>query len=146
MNLTITLSNLDSAIRQLEEFSKKLEEFPKDVAYESADNVRYPNATPMVIHTDGENKIVNRGKGIAFMEFGAGYDADFTTIEFAGGGSLPSYPGVWSDDHAGTFLRHLYSGKPQETYRYNQPAQHKMQDEAERLRVDTEQKAKDYFQ
>ena len=56
-----------------------------------------------------------------------------------------SYPGVWSDDHANTFLNHLYSNKPQESYPYNREGEHQMEKEVERLRSNTEAKAKDYF-
>ena len=143
MNLTITMDNLDEAIRKLGELAEQLEEFPKDVARESMDRIGYSNTG--VSYGDGENRVYASGDGIAFAEWGAGYYADTTTIEVDGIG-IPSYPGVWSDDHGNTFLPHLYSGKPQETYKYNRAPQHKMQDEAERLRVDTEQKAKDYFQ
>lgn len=143
MKLTITLDNLDEAIRQLKQLAKQIEDFPKDVAQESLTHIGYPDTG--ISSSNGVNRVFAMGDGIAFLEWGAGYEADFTTIEVDGVGSLPSYPGVWSDDHANTFKHHLYSGQPHGTYPYNRSPQNKMTNEAERLRRDTETKAKGYF-
>ena len=140
MKLTINLDNLDEAIRQLEELEWKLREFPHDVAKESADNIRYKNATTYVVSMDGENQIRVNGDQVAFQEYGAGFEADFDHI-----GNIPTYPGVWSDDHEGTFKKWLYYNHPEENYKYNRTPQRKIRTEVERLKSQTESKAEGYF-
>ena len=139
MTINITWGNLDEAIKQLRELAKKIEQFPKDVAQESMSHINYSGTG--VSYSEGENKVFASGDQIAFAEFGAGYYADVTTLN-VNGQSMESYPGVWSEDHAQTFQ--YYSGDPN-SYKYNRVPQHQMQNEVERLRSDTEQKAKDYF-
>lgn len=147
MKLTITLDNLDDAIKQLSELAKQLRQFPEDVADESKNSVGYEQM--MVEMSPGMHKIKAIGDGIAFAEYGAGFVADDTTLELEDGGTLNSYPGVWSNDHEKTFQQHMFKilyGKALESdYKYNREPQRKMQTEAERLRNQTELKAKDYF-
>ena len=143
MKLEITWDNLNTAIEQLKELAEKIKQFPKDVAQESMSHISYSGTG--VSYSEGENKVFASGSQVAFMEYGTGFDADFTTLTLDNGQKLPSYPGVWSDDHANTFLNHLYSNKPQESYPYNREGEHQMEKEVERLRSNTEAKAKDYF-
>lgn len=151
MNLTITMTNLDDSIRQLKELAEKVREFPKDVARESMDKVGYGNMG--ISYGEGMNEVFTDAEGIAFAEWGAGFYADTTTIETSSG-TFESYPGVWSKDHARTFqawqfrqLSRLYTKARvhDSQYPYNRMPQHKMQNEAERLRNETEDKAKEYF-
>lgn len=143
MNLTITLDNLDESIRKLKELAELIRQFPKDVAIESMDSIGYSDTG--VSYGEGENIVYASGKEIAFEEFGAGYWADTTSLTLSDGGNIATYPGAWSEDHARTFQRHRESGEPTTSYKYNKLPQHKMQREAERLRNNTEQKAREYF-
>lgn len=148
MTIDITLDNLDTAIKKLEDLSKKLERFGKDVAYESMENVRYDGSNPVLIEIGDQLIIENVGDQVVFQEFGAGFPAQETTIEIDGA-SYASYPGVYSNDHADTYYKHLmkmaYGNATEEDYRYNREPGMKMQKEVERLRNYTDQKAKDYF-
>ncbi len=137
MELTITLENLDESIRQLREFAHKVERFPMEVAYEAAENIRYPESSPYVVHMDGRNRIEVQGEGIAFQEFGAGFLAE----PWSGYG-FSTAPGDWSADHARTYQN--YQGDAL-GYRYNQEPQMKVQNEAERLGRETETKARLFF-
>lgn len=140
MIITISLDNLDEALRQVTELQEKVREFPHEVAQESADNIRYDKASTYMISTDGEHKVRVRGDQLAFQEYGAGFTADYDMI-----GNIPTYPGVYSEDHKETFQKHLAQGKAPGTYRYNRTAQRKMRNEVERLRRNTESKAQGYF-
>lgn len=135
MKLTITLDNLDDAIKQLKELAEKIRQFPKDVATESMDRIGYSSTG--VSYGDGENTVYAGGNGIAFEEFGAGFYAQVADFD-----DFHTEPGIWSADHARTFQN--WQGQDY-AYPYNKQPQRKMQIEAERLRNETEQKAKDYF-
>lgn len=139
MKIEVTWDNLDESIKQLKELAEKIKQFPKDVAQESMSHIGYSGTG--VSYSEGENKVFASGDQIAFAEFGAGFYADTTTLK-VDGQSMESYPGVWSEDHAQTFQN--YSGDPS-SYKYNRQPQHQMQNEVERLRSNTEQKAKDFF-
>lgn len=139
MKLEVTWDNLDEAINMLKELAEKIRQFPKDVASESTSHIPY-NGTG-VSYSEGKNTVFATGEGIAFQEYGSGFYADVTTIR-VDGKNMPSYPGVWSEDHQNTFA--TWQGHDW-AYPYNNQPTHYMQDEAERLRRDTEQKAKDYF-
>lgn len=151
MKLEITWDNLDTAIEQLKELAEKIKQFPKDVAQESMSHISYSGTG--VSYSEGENKVFASSHGIAFQEFGAGFYADETTLNIDGK-NVSSYPGVWSADHARTFqawqFRQLGRMNTSERvhdsqYPYNVEPSHTMQNEAERLRRDTEARAKDYF-
>ena len=139
MKLEITWDNLDTAIEQLKELAEKIKQFPKDVAQESMSHINYSGTG--VSYSEGENKVFASGEGIAFQEYGAGFYADVTSIN-VDGMNMSSYPGVWSEDHQNTFA--TWQGQDW-AYPYNNQPTHHMQNEAERLRRDTESKAKDYF-
>lgn len=137
MELTITLDNLDESIEKLRELAHKLEQFPTEVAMESAHNIKYGEAVSTVDHHDGLNIVSVEGNGIAFQEFGAGFKAQTWSEN-----GFSTEPGSWSIDHAQTFQN--YQGDP-ERYRYNQEPKMKVQNEAQRLQRDTEEKARRYF-
>ena len=139
MKLVITWDNLDDAINQLKELAEKIRQFPNDVAQESSDRIPYSGTG--VSYSEGENHVYASGEGIAFQEYGSGFYADVTSINIDGK-NMPSYPGVWSEDHKNTFA--TWQGHDW-AYPYNNQPTHYMQDEVERLRRDTEPKAKDYF-
>ncbi len=139
MTIDITLDNLDTAIKQLEELAEKIEQFPEDVATESWN--RIPYADTGISRSEGQHTVFASGEGIAFQEFGSGFYAQVTSINI-NGSDAPSYPGVWSEDHKNTFA--TWQGHDW-AYPYNNQPTRYMQDEAERLRRETELKAKDYF-
>lgn len=141
MRLVIDLTNPSEAEAQLRELAEKLRNFPKIVAEESAQNIHYftekGSVRARVESIADGNRIVAENDQIAFMEFGAGFPAQNTTIE-----GLTTYPGAWSEDHAQTFQR--FKGDPDD-YMYNRDPQMAMQNEAHRLIKDTERKAQEYF-
>ena len=137
MNLTITLENLDESITALRELAHRIERFPTEVAYESAERVRYPGMSPYVVHMDGYNRVEQNGEGIAFEEFGAGFTAEQWT-----GTNFSTMSGEWSADHARTYQE--WQGEEVD-YPYNKEPQMKMQNEAYRLEKETENKARTYF-
>lgn len=145
MNITISLDNLDSAIKQIEELQSKLESFTAELADETKVGIAYPGVS--VNHNgSGSHTIIAEDDNIAFMEFGAGYVADYEEgFQEFGGDNFHTEPGIWSESHRRTFQHHQASGKAPSTYRYNRVPQNRMQRTAMRLIDTTPQKAKDYF-
>lgn len=139
MKLKIDLDNLDDAIQKLEALSNKIREFPHEVATESSQRIGYSGT--VVEPGNSKNRIVAKGEGYVFQEFGAGFEAQVTTIDIDGT-PTESYPGVYSEDHGRTFQEH--SGRP-EDYPFNITPKMTMQNEAKRLEAETEDKARRYF-
>ncbi len=135
MTLEITLDNLKESVKALRNLAKQIEQFPHDVAMESASNVGYSNVN--VEQTDSANIVTASGNQIAFEEFGAGFVAEVADI-----GDFHTEPGIWSEDHAKTYQN--WKGD-MEDYPYNRQPKMEMQKEAERLRNETENKAKGYL-
>ena len=146
MTLEITMENLKESVKALRNLAKQIEQFPHDVAEESKTRVGYSNMSHE--SEPGLNVVIAGGEGVAFKEYGAGFYAEETTIPLEGGGEMPNYPGVWSEDPVlgkQTFQHYLERDGSPDGYPYNRMPQMRMQDEAERLRNETENKAKGYF-
>ena len=137
MKLKITLDNLDEAIQKLEEFAQELQDFPFSVASESVANIKYPMVT--MDSGNGVSHIIATGRGIAFQEYGAGFEAETGKI-----GDLDTYPGVWSESPKGKGTFATWSGTPSE-YPYNVTPKDYMQNEVQRLIKETPGKARRYF-
>ncbi len=147
MKIKITLDNLDDAIKQIEALQTKVENFTADLATEERDKVGYSAVS--VAHAGESHTIMahgSDGEDIAFVEWGAGYDASyehgFTEL---GGDVFESKPGIWSESHERTFQKHLESGKQPSTYRYNRLPRHRMESTARRIHAEVVQKARNYF-
>lgn len=147
MNIKISLDNLDSAIKQVESLITKVENFTGDVATEERDKVGYSAVS--VVHAGNNHTIIAQGsdgEDIAFVEWGAGYDASYVHgFTDMGGDIFESEPGVWSESHEKTFQRHQESGKQPSTYRYNRLPRHRMESTARRIQGEIVQKAREYF-
>lgn len=136
MNINISLDNLDKAIEQLNDLQNRLESFPEHLAKSASDDIKSHYAIT-VTSQDGNTTIDAERKGIAFIEYGAGFYADETSI-----GDLESYPGVWSEDHAQTFQN--WNGE-EDKYPYNMYPHHYMESVVQTLETDAERIARDYF-
>jgi len=144
MNIKITLDNLDSAIKQIEELRSKVRDLSADLAEDYRTQVGYDDVS---IHHGGSNAtIVASGEQIAFEEWGAGYTADYNSgYEHMGGDSFFTYPGVWSESHERTFQHHQESGKDPSTYHYNKEPKHYMENTARRIQTEIDQKVRERF-
>lgn len=126
---------VEEAIKYLEELAVKLESFPSAVGFDSMMRIPYPHTTSESGH--GVTRIVSSGRGIAFEEFGAGFDADTYTDE-----GFYTEPGIWSQDHKQTFQN--WNRDPS-MYPYNVTPTRYMRTEAERLPSAIIEKAREYF-
>lgn len=130
---TLSVQSLDALMSDLkaylEDFKDKEQQFLEQLA-ETAKNaletaynsshitVTYEPFQDGAIH--GVNVIAG-GKGIGFIEFGAGVYAGEGS-EFKDNAPFEVYPGSWSENHAQTYQEWVKNGQQGE-YRYNrQPA------------------------
>lgn len=128
--MKLTLNFDDNALNQ---FYGRLEDFPMRVTVSSASRVGYSHMGGTHNPAEGVSKVIAGGDQVAFQEFGAGFTADTTVLETSESGYKPSYPGVWSADHARTFQRYRENGGSMLAYPYNRLPEHRMTREAEKL-------------
>lgn len=125
--LTLDTNGVNKAIRQVERMKRdlpsKVSDLCKRLAEIGAETARRefgPSVSVTTERTDKGYQILAEGRGVCFIEFGAGARA---SIEGDVYDDIPFKvePGSWSESEFGahTWSQHLANGGTPETYRYN---------------------------
>lgn len=87
--------------RWLQEFDKKVERFLAEIAKLGAETAQaaYGNGATVTVEPTGDGYLIRAdGRGVVFLEFGAG-DAVAVDNKYAGEMPFGVYPGSWSEQH-----------------------------------------------